>query len=138
MQYKVFFFKQKSADEMRISDWSSDVCSSDRPTLCVARARDHAKRLMASRDPQAGGARGWLGGLPVAIKDLTDVAGVRTTYGSPIYADHVPETSHPLVTGLERNGGVVLAKSNTPEVGAGGSPFHEVFGSPRKQIGRTH
>lgn len=101
------------------------------PTLCVERARDHAKRLMARRDLLAGGARGWLAGLPVAIKDLTDVAGVRTTYGSPIYADHVPETSHPLVEGLERNGGVVLAKSNTPEFGAGGSTFNEVFGRTR-------
>ena len=79
----------------------------------------------AEREP------GWLGGLPVAIKDLADVAGVRTTYGSPIFRDHVPSISHPLVERIERKGGIVIAKSNTPEFGAGGSTFNEVFGRTR-------
>src|SRR3954447_2882194 len=65
------------------------------PTLCLDRARDHAKRLMKEKQP-AQDEPGWLGGLPVAIKDLMDVAGVRTTYGSLIFADHVPERSNPL------------------------------------------
>ena len=98
------------------------------PTLCFERARDHAKALAADA---AGDQPGWLAGLPIAIKDLTDVAGVRTTYGSPIYADHVPAASHPLVERIERNGGIVIAKSNTPEFGAGGSTFNEVFGRTR-------
>ncbi len=86
---------------------------------------------MNGRGREAEGEAGWLGGLPVAIKDLTDVAGVRTTYGSPMFRDHVPATSHPVVQRIERNGGIVIAKSNTPEFGAGGSTFNEVFG-------RTH
>ena len=97
------------------------------PTLCLDRARDHAKRLMNTKPP-AESEPGWLGGLPVAIKDLMDVAGVRTTYGSPIFADHVPERSNPLVERIERRGGIVIAKSNTPEFGAGGNTFNEVFG----------
>lgn len=97
------------------------------PTVCPDRARDHAKRLMKG-GLGADGKPGWLAGLPIAIKDLIDVAGVRTTYASPIFADHVPETSHPLVELMEANGGVVLAKSNTPEFGAGGNTFNEVFG----------
>src|SRR5882757_1295023 len=101
------------------------------PTLCLDRARDHARRLMAGRDRDAEGEAGWLGGLPVSIKDLTDVAGVRTTYGSPIFRDHVPARSHPLVERIERLGGIVVAKSNTPESGAGGSTFNEVFGRTR-------
>ena len=79
----------------------------------------------------AAGEAGWLAGLPVSIKDLTDVAGVRTTYGSPLFADHVPAKSHPLVERIERKGGIVVAKSNTPEFGAGGSTFNEVFGRTR-------
>jgi amidase len=71
---------------------------------------------------------GHLAGLPVAVKDLTDVAGVRTTYGSPIHADHVPESSDILVQRLESNGALVIAKSNTPEWGAGANTFNEVFG----------
>jgi amidase len=101
------------------------------PTLCFDRAREHAKRLMAERNPPAAGEPGWLGGLPVSIKDLNDVAGVRTTYGSPIFKDHVPVRSHPLVERIERLGGIVVAKSNTPEFGAGGSTFNEVFGRTR-------
>src|ERR1700744_2732240 len=97
------------------------------PTLCLDRARDHAKRLSAARQDELGA----LAGLPVSIKDLTDVAGVRTTYGSPIFRDHVPTKSHPLVERIERKGGIVIAKSNTPEFGAGGSTFNEVFGRTR-------
>src|SRR5580765_6452488 len=74
------------------------------PTLCLDRARDHAKRLMRDGGRGAEGEPGWLAGLPVAIKDLADVAGVRTTYGSPIFADHVPTKSHPLVELIERKG----------------------------------
>ena len=101
------------------------------PTLCFERAREHARRLMRGQRREAEGEPGWLGGLPVAIKDLADVAGVRTTYGSPIFRDHVPKTSHPVVERIERKGGIVIAKSNTPEFGAGGSTFNEVFGRTR-------
>ncbi|MBL6953577.1 MAG: amidase [Alphaproteobacteria bacterium] len=101
------------------------------PTLCLDRARAHARRLLAGDGCEASNQPGWLAGLPVAIKDLADVAGVRSTYGSPIFADHVPETSHPLVRRIERMGGIVVAKSNTPEFGAGGSTFNEVFGKTR-------
>ncbi|HKS89581.1 MAG TPA: amidase family protein [Stellaceae bacterium] len=102
------------------------------PTLCLDRARDHARRVMQGGAAcEAAGEPGWLAGLPVSIKDLTDVAGVRTTYGSPLFADHVPATSHPLVERIERKGGIVMGKSNTPEFGAGGSTFNEVFGRTR-------
>jgi amidase len=94
------------------------------PTLCFERARRVADELL--RRPVAD--RGMLKGLPVAIKDLTDVAGVRTTYGSPIYADHVPTLSDPLVDRLESEGATIYAKTNTPEFGAGANTFNEVFG----------
>src|SRR5262252_8787886 len=97
------------------------------PILCFDRARDHAKALM-KKSP---GERGLLAGLPVPIKDLTDVAGVKTTQGSPIYKDHVPTRSDVLVEHLESNGGVIYAKSNTPEFGAGANTFNEVFGATR-------
>jgi amidase len=67
----------------------------------------------------------------VPIKDLIAVEGVRTTQGSPIYADHIPARSDILVQRLEANGGVVYAKSNTPEFGAGANTFNEVFGATR-------
>jgi len=95
------------------------------PILCFDRARDHAKALM-KKSP---GERGLLAGLPVPIKDLTDVAGVKTTQGSPIYKDEIAERSDILVEQLERNGAVIYAKSNTPEFGAGANTFNEVFGA---------
>lgn len=101
------------------------------PTLCLERARDHARRIMAGAGAERAGERGWLGGLPVSIKDLTEVAGVRTTFGSPIFRDHVPDRSHPVVQRIEALGGIVVAKSNTPEFGAGGATFNEVFGRTR-------
>ncbi len=97
------------------------------PTRCFDRARGHAKALM--NKPK--GERGLLAGLPVPIKDLTDVAGVLTTQGSPIYRDNIPAHSDLLVEHLEDNGGVIYAKSNTPEFGAGANTFNEVFGATR-------
>jgi amidase len=97
------------------------------PTLCFERARASARALMAKPVAE----RGVLRGLPVPIKDLTEVEGVRTTFGSPIFKDHVPARSNLLVTHLEANGGVIYAKSNTPEFGAGGNTFNEVFGATR-------
>src|ERR1017187_3716765 len=72
------------------------------PTLCFDRARTHAKALM--KKPV--GERGLLAGMPLPIKDLTNVEGVRTTQGSPIYKDTIPTRSDLVVEHLEDNGGV--------------------------------
>ncbi len=99
------------------------------PTLCKDRALAAARAIES--DTSLCNARrndpAWLAGLPIAVKDLVDVAGVRTTYGSPIYSDHVPETSDIMVDRLERNGAIVIGKSNTPEFAAGGNSFNAVF-----------
>ena len=95
------------------------------PTLCFERARDHAKALMAKPVSE----RGLLAGMPVAIKDLEDVEGVRTTRGSPIFKDHIPARSDLMVRNIEAAGGLIYAKTNTPEFGAGANTFNEVFGA---------
>lgn len=111
-----------AAVETRIADVDGQVNAL--PTLCLDRARDHAAKLM--KKPV--GERGPLAGLPIPIKDLNDVAGVRSTQGSPIFANHVPKKSDILVDNLENQGGIVYAMSNTPEFGAGANTFNEVFG----------
>src|SRR5260370_5178707 len=88
------------------------------PTLCFDRARTRAKALM--KKPV--GDRGLLAGMPVPIKDLTNVEGVLTTQGSPIYKDTIPARSDLLVEHLENNGGPVFAKTQTP--GVAGGPHH--------------
>ncbi|MEE9427702.1 MAG: amidase family protein [Paracoccaceae bacterium] len=95
-------------------------------TPCPERAAKAADNLTPQPDQP-----GYLAGLPLTIKDLTPVAGVRTTWGSVGYRDHVPETSDPLVERLESRGGIVIGKTNTPEMGAGANTFNDVFGRTR-------
>ncbi|MFN7086926.1 MAG: amidase [Burkholderiales bacterium] len=96
-------------------------------TLCLERAREHARRIMkesgSERPPQ------FLYGLPIAVKDNTDVEGVRCTFGSRIYAERIAPASDLVVQRLEANGAVVIGKSNLPEFAAGGNTFNDVFGA---------
>lgn len=92
-------------------------------------ALDEARRL--ERQTMRGEAMGLLHGLPVGIKDVTPVAGLRTTYGSPLYADHVPEEDALVVRRLREAGAIILGKTNTPEFAAGGNTFNDVFGPTR-------
>jgi amidase len=99
------------------------------PTLCIQRAKAKAKELKASRKTDL--SPNFLYGLPILVKDLTEVAGVKTTYGSLMFKDNVPSYSNYLVETLEKNGAIVIGKTNTPEFGAGGNTFNEVFGATR-------
>jgi amidase len=73
---------------------------------------------------------GFLAGLPIAVKDYNDLAGVPTTYGSPIFRENVAAASDLTVANLERHGAIPLAKSNVPEF-AGANTFNTVFGATR-------
>jgi amidase len=98
------------------------------PTRCFARARAHARRIIESggtRDERPGN----LYGLPIVVKDLTAVEGVRWTDGSRVHAERVATHSDIAVETLERNGAIVIGKSNTPEFGAGGNTVNDVFGA---------
>jgi len=97
------------------------------PTTCFERAQGAIDAL----DTGNGDHPGWLGGLPLGIKDLRPVAGVRTTFGSAAFADNIPDKSDPLVLRLESRGGVVVGKTNPPEMGAGANTFNAVFGMTR-------
>jgi len=92
------------------------------------RALDDARVL--EREVEQGRVRP-LCGLPVGIKDVTPVAGLRTTYGSRLYADHVPREDALVVKRLREAGAVILGKTNCPEFAAGGNTFNEVFGCTR-------
>ncbi|MBT3171460.1 MAG: amidase, partial [Rhodospirillaceae bacterium] len=67
-------------------------------------------------------------GLPVVIKDIVETAGIRTTWASPVYADHVPEEDAEVVARLRSAGAIILGKSNTPEFAAGANTDNELFG----------
>ena len=74
---------------------------------------------------------GSLAGLPIAIKDLVQTRGIRTTMGSPIFKDQVPKADALFVERIRGAGGIVFGKTNTPEFGAGSNTFNPVFGATR-------
>jgi len=94
---------------------------------------DHAleQARQADADLAQGRIRGPLHGIPVAHKDLADTAGIRTTYGSRVFADHVPEADDPMVRRIKAAGGITIGKTNTPEFGTGSHTVNEVFGATR-------
>ena len=96
-------------------------------TLVADRALDQARRA----DATAPDARGPLHGLPVAHKDLVLTKGIRTTLGSPIFADFVPEQDEIIVERMRQAGAITLGKTNTPEFGAGSQTCNPVFGATR-------
>lgn len=95
--------------------------------LAKARKADEA----VARAEREGQALGPLHGLPTVHKDLAQTKGVRTTFGSPVYADFVPEVDSLIVSRQREAGALMLGKSNTPEFGAGSQTFNEVFGKTR-------
>jgi amidase len=92
-------------------------------------AREDARRL--ERRLAAGEPPGALAGVPVGIKDVTPVRGLRTTFGSPLYRDYIPEEDALVVQRLRAAGAIILGKTNTPEFAAGGNTWNDVFGRTR-------
>src|SRR5436309_733908 len=70
-------------------------------------------------------------GLPIAYKDVVPTKGIRTTWGSPIYRDHVPQEDHVIVERLSAAAATTLGKTNTPEFAAGSQTFNKLFGATR-------
>lgn len=96
-------------------------------------ARDFARARQAAKSAEtavtAGATLGKLHGLAVGIKDLEDTEGLRTTYGSVMFRDHVPRADQRIVADIRREGGIVLGKTNTPEFGAGANTRNLVHGA---------
>lgn len=95
------------------------------PEMAMESAKEIDSRLAKGDDC------GPIAGLPMAHKDLVATKGIRTTFGSRIYADHIPDYDNLIVERMKRAGGVTLGKTNTPEFGAGSQTFNEVFGATR-------
>ncbi len=101
-------------------------------SLDVERAMKGA--LSADDHLARGGVLGPLHGLPFAVKDTHAVAGWRTTYGSPLFAEHVPDTDDLIVERVRRAGVVLIGKTNVPEFAAGSHTFNTVFGTTRNPV----
>jgi len=94
----------------------------------VARDFDRARAAATAAEAVAPDDMGPLHGLPLGVKDLTETQGLRTTWGSRLFADHVPAKDDPLIARLRAAGAIVLGKTNTPEFGAGAVTTNPVYG----------
>ena len=103
------------------------ICTLDRDR---ARADARAADDLLRNDPDAAAAKPLLG-LPTAVKDLVLTKGIRTTFGSPIFANNVPDVDALIVERIRDAGAIVIGKTNTPEFGAGSQTFNQVFGKTR-------
>ena len=99
--------------------------------VTVARESALAEARRATRALGRGRRLGPLHGVPVSIKDLTPVRGLRTTFGSKIFEHHVADADALVVARLRAAGAIVLGKTNTPEFGAGANTFNAIFGATR-------
>jgi Asp-tRNA(Asn)/Glu-tRNA(Gln) amidotransferase A subunit family amidase len=96
--------------------------------VAVDAERAYREARDAEQAVMRGDALGPLHGLPVAIKDLVETQGLRTTFGSKVYEHHVPAHDEGIVASLRKAGAIVCMKANTPEWGAGGNTFNPVYG----------
>jgi amidase len=115
----------------RVNPRVNALCTLADPDELMQQARAADRKLVRS------GPSGPLHGFPHAVKDLVPTAGMRTTFGSLIYRDHVPTVDALLVERLKKAGAILIGKTNTPEFGAGSQTFNAIFGSTRNPYDLT-
>ena len=110
-----------------------DACNPRVNAICTLIPEKDAMSLADEADKarSKGHTLGPLHGLPMAVKDLSPTQGIRTTMGSRIFADNVPEEDSLMVERLKQAGALIIGKTNTPEFGTGSQTYNEVFGATR-------
>ena len=106
------------------------------PALNAIVSLESEERLLAQADERdrqlaRGESMGWMHGMPQAPKDLAQTRGIRTTWGSPIFRDFVPDEDAAIVERARAAGAILIGKTNVPEFGLGSQSFNEVFGATR-------
>lgn len=106
-----------------------EVCNPQLNAIVAIRPREQLleEARVADHSPR----KGWLHGIPMAIKDLADTQGITTTYGSPLFASNVPESNSRLAGQLRHSGAIIVGKTNTPEFGLGSHTYNPVYGITR-------
>jgi aspartyl-tRNA(Asn)/glutamyl-tRNA(Gln) amidotransferase subunit A len=107
-------------------------------TTLVPREQVLAAARTAEAEIARGGWRGLLHGIPVGVKDLIDTAGLRTTYGSGMFRDHVPRVDGAIPERLRAAGAVLVGKTATHEFGKGITTNNHFFGPTRNPWNRDH
>ena len=133
--------RELSARELLAASLERIAATNGELNAVVTLVPDFAEAWAAEADAAVarGDRLGPLHGLPVAHKDLEPTAGIRTTMGSPLFSDWIPDNDASVVERLRAAGAVTIGKTNTPEFGAGSQTFNPVFGVTRNpyDTGRT-
>ncbi len=97
----------------------------------IVALRDEEDLMAEARAADAATAKGPLHGLPIAVKDLVNVAGIASTQGSPVFRDHIPQSDDLIAARMRAAGAILIGKTNTPEFGLGSHTFNPVYGATR-------
>ncbi len=103
----------------------------------IVALRDHNALMAEARALDGTKPTGALFGLPLAVKDLKATKGITTTWGSPLYANHVPDVDDLLPARLRAAGAIIIGKTNTPEFGLGSNTFNPVYGATLNPFDET-
>jgi amidase len=120
-----------------MAEWLAQVHAVNGPVNAIVSLRDRDALLAEARALDDAEPRGWLHGIPFAVKDLVATKGLQTTWGSPLFADHVPTKDDLVAARLRAAGAVIAAKTNVPEWGQGSHSFNPVFGVTRNPYDLT-
>ena len=128
---------RKVAPSEVMAAWLEQVQTVNPAVNAVVSLRDPDALLAEARALDEVAPVGWLHGIPFAVKDLVATKGLRTTWGSPVHADHVPAKDDLVAARLRSAGAVIAAKTNVPEWGQGSHSFNPVFGVTRNPYDLT-
>ena len=128
---------RKVAPSEVMAAWLAQVAAVNASVNALVSVRDGDALMAEARRLDDAEARGWLHGIPFAVKDLVATRGLRTTWGSPVFAGHVPERDDLVAARLRAAGAVIAAKTNVPEWGQGSHSFNPIFGVTRNPYDLT-
>jgi amidase len=117
--------------------WLSQVAAVNSTVNAIISMRDPDALMAEARALDDTPPEGWLHGIPFSVKDLVATKGLRTTWGSPLWKDHVPVGDDLVAARLRASGAVIAAKTNVPEWGQGSHSFNPVFGVTRNPYDLT-
>ena len=122
---------RKVAPSEVMADHLDRIAKANPAVNAVVSLRDRDALMAEARAADDAVPGGWLHGLPLAVKDLMATKGLRTTWGSPLFADFIPEKDGLLVARMRAAGAIIIGKTNTPEWGHGSHSFNPVHGVTR-------
>lgn len=128
---------RKVAPSELMALWLGQLDAANGAVNAIVSLRDPDALMAEARALDAVTPAGWLHGIPLAVKDLVATQGLRTTWGSALYADHVPAGDDLVAARLRAAGAVIAAKTNVPEWGQGSHSFNPVFGVTRNPYDLT-